>query len=137
MAKWPYGTSQWQALRKAKLQTEPLCEPCQHRGAITPANTVDHVRSMASGGAPFPPLDSLMSMCERCHNGKTNAIDKPGGSGVAFKGCGLDGLPVDRAHPFLDKGYTPSQDGEPTGRDRRDHRAITKFGNRKKRAPWD
>ena len=97
MADWPYNTTAWQKLRSAKLAHEPLCQPCQARGDFTPANTVDHMTPIASGGAPFPPLDRLMSMCERCHNEKTAANDRTHVKPFArkIKGFDADGNPVD------------------------------------------
>lgn len=97
MAAWPYNTGTWQRLREAKLSTQPLCEPCLRREVVEPANTVDHIVSIASGGDPFPPLDGLMSMCAPCHNAKTNAVDHPNASGFrrALKGFDVDGNPID------------------------------------------
>lgn len=102
MAAWPYSTAAWQRLRAAKLSADPLCEPCQWRGVQRPATAVDHIVSIASGGHPFPPLTGLRSMCVPCHSVKTAALDRKGGKGVAFKGCGPDGLPLDAEHPFRD-----------------------------------
>lgn len=102
MAAWPYSTAAWQRLRAAKLSADPLCEPCQLRGVQRPATAVDHIVSIASGGHPFPPLIGLRSMCVSCHSIKTAALDRKGGKGVAFKGCGPDGLPLDADHPFHD-----------------------------------
>jgi len=100
VAVWPYNTGQWKRLRLAKLAETPSCEPCAARGVVKLANTVDHRVSIASGGDPFPTLDGLMSMCPPCHSAKTQAKDRIGGKGVAFKGCSTDGLPLDPAHPF-------------------------------------
>lgn len=108
MADWPYNTAAWQRLRKAKLSATPMCEPCSDLGRVVAARHVDHIRSIASGGDAFPPLDGLMSMCPACHSIKTNAVDRPGGSGIRFKGVGFDGLPIDPDHPFVSEGYTPS-----------------------------
>lgn len=116
MADWPYSTRQWQRLRLVKLSSTPLCEPCTLRGQIMPAEHVDHIVSIASGGDPFPSLDGLMSMCPRCHSEKTNAVDRPGGKGVRFKGASVEGLPIDPSHPFFSGGDTPSKDeGAGTG----------------------
>lgn len=108
MSGWPYSTKAWQRLRLAKLAEAPLCEPCSLRGKTVAANTVDHIRSIASGGDPFPPLTGLMSMCPSCHGVKTAARDaphiRPNGDGVAFKGCGSDGVPIDPSHPFFGVG---------------------------------
>ena len=104
MAKRVYYTARWRALRQAKLDEQPYCEVCQRRGMLVPATVVDHKRSIASGGDPFPTLAELASMCASCHNAKTAASDNPhafgGGSSLAFKGCGPDGLPIDGDHPF-------------------------------------
>jgi 5-methylcytosine-specific restriction protein A len=118
MADWPYNTAAWQRLRRAKLAETPLCEPCERRGDIVAANTVDHRVSISSGGEAFPSLAGLMSMCHACHNTKTAAVDRAGGKGVRFKGCDVNGLPIDDAHPFLSEGDTPSKDGKEGERDR-------------------
>ncbi len=104
MAKWPYTTARWQRLRLAKLADRPTCEVCARRGKTVPATHVDHRLAIRSGGEIFPPLDGLMSMCASCHSVKTNARDNPYAFGdrerVAFKGCDIDGNPIDDAHPF-------------------------------------
>lgn len=99
MAAWPYNTSAWQKLRLAKLASKPMCEPCAARRAVTTANTVDHIKPINAGGDPFPPLDGLMSMCERCHNEKTAANDRRHKKPFARKMKGFDaaGNPVDRS----------------------------------------
>ena len=97
MADWPYSTAAWRKLRLAKLASEPLCQPCKARDVLTSANTVDHIKPIADGGDPFPPLAGLMSMCGRCHNEKTAANDR--GSVKPFarkiKGVDANGNPVD------------------------------------------
>ncbi len=97
MSKWPYSSATWQRLRQAKLSDQPLCEVCLMREVVEPANTVDHIIAIARGGAPFPPLDGLMSMCSRCHNAKTNAADHPNATGFrrALKGFDVEGNPID------------------------------------------
>lgn len=97
MSKWPYNTATWQRLRAAKLSEQPLCEACLRREVVEPAVAVDHVVAINAGGDPFPPLDGLMSLCEACHNSKTNAKDHPSASGFrrALKGVDTDGNPID------------------------------------------
>ncbi len=133
VAEWPYNTTAWQRLRRAKLRASPLCEPCGRLGRIVPANTVDHIKSIASSGDPFPPLAGLMSMCPACHNTKTNAVDRAGGKGVAFKGADASGLPIDPSHPFFG-GDTPFKDERLGVLDRPGARACTKF--RKRGRSW-
>ncbi len=97
MAHWPYNTRTWQRLRQAKLSSSPLCYACELRGWAVAAVAVDHVKAIRAGGDPFPPLDQLMSLCERCHNEKTNAVDRPdrSASGRRFKGFDVRGNPID------------------------------------------
>lgn len=103
MADWPYSTTAWQCLRRAKLWASPLCHPCSLFGRPVPADTVDHVLAITAGGEAFPPLDGLMSMCGNCHRTKTNAVDRAGGKGVRIKGTSAEGLPVDPTHPFFSR----------------------------------
>ncbi len=97
MSSWPYNTGQWQRLRIAKLVETPLCEVCIRREVVEVATVVDHVLAIAKGGEPFPALHELMSMCAPCHNIKTRAMDSADSTGFrrAFKGCDVDGNPID------------------------------------------
>lgn len=101
MSKWPYNTATWQRLRRAKLSEQPLCETCELLGKITPALDVDHIVSIKSGGPAFPEMNGLRALCHSCHSIKTTALDRRGGKGVAIRGCDVNGLPLDPAHPFL------------------------------------
>ncbi len=107
MADWPYSTKRRQRLRAAKLAEKPLCEVHLRREKLVPANTVDHIVSINNGGDPFPDLDGLMSMCTSCHSVKTQARDNPRSFGdgyrPAFKGCDINGRPLDPDHPWLRK----------------------------------
>lgn len=106
MAKWPYNTETWRRLRKAKLARDPLCHGCMLRGCMVTARAVDHVRAISDGGDPFPDLDGLMSLCERCHNEKTNALDRHDrrGSGRRFKGFDAQGNPIDPGDEWHGRG---------------------------------
>lgn len=123
MSRWPYGTTQWQRLRAAKLSDQPLCEVCIRREVVEVATVVDHVTAIAKGGDPFPPLSGLMAMCEACHNIKTNAVDHPNATGHrrAMKGFDVDGNPIDptgwdAADGALCGNVTPMQAGAFAGR---------------------
>ena len=102
MAKWPYDTPEWRALRKRKLASRFNCQDCIDRGTRTKANVVDHVIAISQGGDPFPPLDGLRSLCARCHNAKTARGAEAGAvrTSKPRKGCNPDGTPLDRAHPW-------------------------------------
>lgn len=65
-----YG-SDWQRVRLAHLQSEPLCRFCSERGEVVPATVVDHVKSIVE--APHLRLDhsNLRSLCKRCHDSRT------------------------------------------------------------------
>jgi 5-methylcytosine-specific restriction protein A len=98
MAAWPYSTQRWQRLRRQKLQINPLCETCLQVGRIEVATIIDHHKPINQGGDPFPPLDQLASMCQGCHNGKTQADRR--GENYFTKGCDVFGYPLDPAHPW-------------------------------------
>jgi 5-methylcytosine-specific restriction enzyme A len=99
MAAWPYSTANWQRLRKLKLQTNPLCEPCRRLDRLVPAVAVDHILAINDGGDAFPALDGLMSMCTRCHNRKTRIVEQQGKE-LTTKGCDVHGMPLDPTHPW-------------------------------------
>lgn len=81
------------------------------------ANAVDHITAIAAGGDAFPPLSGLMSMCERCHNEKTAATDRPGSKPFArrFKGFDADGNPVDPSDGWHG-GASNHENGEALGK---------------------
>jgi hypothetical protein len=92
---------------------------------------VDHVRSIASGGAPFPALAGLMSMCASCHSYKTRAVDRPGGSGKRFKGCGVDGAPVDASDAWWGANGSHGSHLEHTHAPKATHVPLLPLANRK------
>lgn len=102
MSKWPYNTPEWRRLRATKLRVDPLCKPCQDVGRVTPATVVDHNVPVSKGGAPFPPLTGLTSMCATCHSRKTAQEDRLGAASTKRRrGRGVDpetGKPLDGGH---------------------------------------
>lgn len=92
MTNWYHNSSTWKHLRRAKLSVQPLCEVCIRREVVEPAKVVDHIIPVSAGGEKFPPLDGLMSMCQACHNHKTNA-ERSGKAGK-YKGCDINGDPL-------------------------------------------
>lgn len=102
MANWPYNTSTWKALRASKLRIAPLCQPCQQVGQLRAATVVDHNTPVSKGGAPFPALDDLTSMCATCHSRKTAQEDRLGAAATTRRrGHGVDpatGKPLDGKH---------------------------------------
>lgn len=106
MSNWPYITSNWKRLRIAKLNENPVCEACVMRGQTVIATVVDHCIPISQGGAPFPELSGLMSLCARCHGEKTSGYDRVGGNVVnrRFKGCDANGNPIDPADGWFGGG---------------------------------
>ncbi len=105
MAKWPYSTANWQRLRAAKLSRDPMCEECVAEGRTgnaTFATVVDHRHAISQGGAPFPELDGLASLCQSHHSRKTARGPEAGAfrSSGRGRGCSADGSPLDAAHPW-------------------------------------
>jgi 5-methylcytosine-specific restriction enzyme A len=95
---WPRNTQRWQRLRRLKLATHPLCEACLKAGRIEPATAVHHRVRITAGGAAFPHLDQLASLCAPCHNSETRFEQT--GRRVIRRGCDTSGQPLDPAHPW-------------------------------------
>lgn len=68
-----YSDRRWKQLRKEQLEKQPLCEICLQQGRLRTADTVDHAKGLAQGGAPFDP-DNLRSLCNEC-NSRKSAMD--------------------------------------------------------------
>lgn len=56
----------WKKVRDIKLKRNPLCEMCEERNKITPADMVHHIKPISEGGAVLE-YDNLMSLCNKCH----------------------------------------------------------------------
>jgi 5-methylcytosine-specific restriction enzyme A len=69
-----YGRN-WQKIRKAHLQKEPLCRDCLSIGLTVPATDVDHI----NGDATDCRDENLASRCHSCHSRKT--VRENGGFG--------------------------------------------------------
>lgn len=59
------------ALRKRRLQAEPLCRICRAEGRTTAATTVDHIKPLAAGGEDVD--GNCQGLCEAHHAAKTAA----------------------------------------------------------------
>jgi len=68
-----YNSQRWRDLRAWKMVCNPLCEKCERKGKVTPADDVHHVISFMSTDDPVERLrlaldfDNLMSLCDWCH----------------------------------------------------------------------
>lgn len=72
------------------LFKNPLCEFCKARGIIKEANVVDHKTPHKGDEFLFWDYSNWQALCENCHNGVKQRIEK---SGVQIQEIGLDGWP--------------------------------------------
>lgn len=63
----------WRKIRNAYIQSHPLCEHCQARGRVTPAQEVDHIIPLEDGGTHDEA--NLQALCKPCHSSKTARED--------------------------------------------------------------
>ena len=89
-----YNSVGWKRRRKAQLTGEPLCRFHLRRGETVAATIADHV-DRHEGNADKFFQGELQSLCKACHDSLKQAQEKTGFS----KEAGLDGWPVDPAHP--------------------------------------
>lgn len=61
----------WQKLRRAKMNSNPLCERCESRGDTTPAREVHHIEARQDAPDKALDWDNLMCVCSRCHRALT------------------------------------------------------------------
>jgi 5-methylcytosine-specific restriction protein A len=89
-----YGLALWKERRRHQLQIEPLCAICLAEDRITGATIADHFPPHGGDYNVFV-LGPLRSLCAPCHDAL---------QGFKHKGysceIGVDGYPIDPAHPF-------------------------------------
>ena len=90
-----YKTSRWQAIRNAQLRAHPLCQMCDARGRVTAAWICDHVEPHRGDETRFYE-GKVQSLCKPCHDGAKQSQERRGYSTE----IGVDGWPVDGAHPI-------------------------------------
>jgi 5-methylcytosine-specific restriction protein A len=77
------------AMRKRRLQAQPLCEDCKTKGYVKEAVTPDHIKPLVLGGTDTD--DNIRCLCAECHRDRT-------AEQFGFKRkvqIGLDGWPVE------------------------------------------
>jgi 5-methylcytosine-specific restriction protein A len=57
------------AMRKRRLNAEPLCRDCQAKGIVRAAVTPDHIKPLALGGEDVD--DNIRCLCTECHEKRT------------------------------------------------------------------
>lgn len=76
------------AMRKRRLEAEPLCRDCKGKGIIRPAITPDHIKPLALGGTDTD--DNIRCLCKDCHDLRTR---EQFGHKAPKQAIGLDGWP--------------------------------------------
>jgi len=89
-----YGAD-WQRVRRAVLDAEPLCRMCQAVGRVTAATEVDHIAGFDGLDDPRRlDVSNLRPLCTPCHRSRTARQQ----TGVTDWGFDVDGLPLDDGH---------------------------------------
>jgi 5-methylcytosine-specific restriction enzyme A len=90
-----HGSAWWQRRRKLQLQQQPLCAYCLRKGLVVRATVADHVTPHRGDLTAFR-SGELQSLCQHHHDSTKKEQEQRGYSTA----IGLDGLPIDPAHPF-------------------------------------
>jgi 5-methylcytosine-specific restriction enzyme A len=75
-----YNGARWRKLKRIKLASDPLCEPCRRAGRVTAATHVHHVQERHLRPDLEYDFDNLESTCLSCHN-RTHAGRRRPGTG--------------------------------------------------------
>ncbi|MBS7696258.1 MAG: HNH endonuclease [Chelatococcus sp.] len=81
-------------LRAHQLRRKPLCERCDQRGIITPADTVNHVKPHKGDWSLFIDPTNHQSVCKACHDSIVKAEEMRGYP----IGNDVSGRPIDPSH---------------------------------------
>ena len=65
-----YQSKEWKAVRRVKLNNNPLCEECMRQGKYVRATMVDHIVPIKQGGKALD-IQNLQSLCNSCHSKKS------------------------------------------------------------------
>ena len=95
-----YDLRRWRRESRAFLRAHPLCTMCEAAGRVTLASVVDHVKPHRGDEALFFDEQNWAPMCKSCHDGAKQEIENTG----RIRGCDLDGVPLDPAHPWNTEG---------------------------------
>ncbi|MHB8110517.1 MAG: HNH endonuclease [Syntrophorhabdaceae bacterium] len=90
-----YHTTRWRKRRARQLAAHPLCKMCEDQGRVTAATIADHVEPHKGNEYKFW-NGALQSLCATCHSAIKQMQEKHGYS----QACGVDGLPIDKGHPW-------------------------------------
>lgn len=85
-----YRTPEWRALKKRRLEAEPLCRTCARLGRSTPATVCDHIRPHRGDRVLFFDLANTQALCETHHSSNKQAAER----GRPRVAVGADGWPL-------------------------------------------
>ena len=71
-----YQSKEWRALRKYKIELNPLCEICIPLGKLTEATQVHHKMALERFPTLGLDINNLQSLCHSCHSRITRAGTK-------------------------------------------------------------
>lgn len=60
-------SARWQKVRRLKLSRNPLCEDCEERGLVEPAEEVHHILPRREYPDLAFVMSNLRSLCRPCH----------------------------------------------------------------------
>ena len=88
-----YDTA-WRRIRALKISINPLCERCLSKKLTVPAAIVHHKKTIKEYPALRLDIKNLESLCFQCHENHHK---------LKSKGCGEDGIPIDKKHAWNKK----------------------------------
>jgi 5-methylcytosine-specific restriction enzyme A len=96
-----YDSAMWRRRSRLQRKQHPLCEDCEKRGLVVPAEVADHVVPHKGDWQSFR-LGALRSLCKACHDGHKKQTELRGYSTEIDE----DGWPVDGRHPAYQRRLT-------------------------------
>ena len=93
-----YKTASWRKAREAQLRAHPLCRMHMELGQTVAATVADHIVAHRGDMDLFLDHANLQSLCKPCHDGHKQAQEH-NADGIV-RGAGLNGAPIDLAHPW-------------------------------------
>lgn len=93
-----YNSRKWRKRRDRQLQRHPLCARCADRGVVVAAKVAHHIERHEGDLHKFY-FGELRSLCAPCHDSIEQMIESRG----YHTEIGVDGWPVDKAHPVYSR----------------------------------
>ena len=92
-----YDLRRWRRESRAYLRAHPLCVMCEALGRTTLATVVDHIEPHGGDLELFwDSAGNWQGLCATDHSAAKQSEDQTG----RIRGCDVDGVPLDPAHPW-------------------------------------